>query len=48
MTIKELCEVFSKEIGSAFEASKDEIVEQLFCRSDHRNDRAASVCKNDT
>lgn len=30
MTIKELCDVFSKEIDSTFEASKDEITEQLF------------------
>lgn len=30
MTIQELCEVFSREIGSAFELSKDMIVEQLF------------------
>lgn len=30
MTVKELCEVFSKEIDSTFEVSKDEIVEQLF------------------
>ena len=30
MTTKELCEVFSKEIGKSFELSKDEIKEQLF------------------
>ena len=30
MTTKELCEVFSREIDSTFEASKDEIAEQLF------------------
>lgn len=30
MTTKELCEVFSKEIGQSFELSKDEIMEQLF------------------
>lgn len=30
MTTKELCEVFSKEIGKSFELSKDEIIEQLF------------------
>lgn len=30
MTVKELCDVFSKEIDAAFEASKDEITEQLF------------------
>ena len=30
MTVKELCDVFSKEIGSTFELSKDEILEQLF------------------
>lgn len=30
MTIQELCEVFSREISSAFELSKDTIVEQLF------------------
>lgn len=30
MTTKELCEVFSKEIGANFELSKDEIMEQLF------------------
>lgn len=30
MTIKELCEVFSKEVGATFELSKDEIMKQLF------------------
>ena len=30
MTTKELCEVFSKEIGASFELSKDEIMEKLF------------------
>lgn len=30
MTVKELCDVFSREIDSTFEASKDEIKEQLF------------------
>lgn len=30
MTVKELCDVFSREIDSTFEASKDEIAEQLF------------------
>lgn len=30
MTVKELCGVFSREIDSTFEASKDEIKEQLF------------------
>lgn len=30
MTTEELCEVFSKEIGTTFELSKDEITEQLF------------------
>ncbi len=29
MTAKELCEVFSKEIGTAFELSKEEIKKQL-------------------
>lgn len=29
MTIKELCDVFSKEIDATFDASKDEIKEQL-------------------
>ncbi len=30
MTIQELCDVFPREISSAFELSKDEIFEQLF------------------
>lgn len=30
MTVKELCDVFSRDIDSTFEASKDEIMERLF------------------